>query len=92
VPHIDLLKIDVEGGEIDVLQGAIDTLGRTDRVMVEYHSLALRQQLYEAMQNRGFVPVEDILCYPPDVGVLYARRATASSSEGTLLEQPLNLP
>ena len=43
-PHIDLLKIDTEGAEIEVLEGASATLGRTARVVLEWHSEDLRRQ------------------------------------------------
>lgn len=78
VSHIDLLKIDVEGWEIQVLEGASATLALTDRVIIEYHSQALRRQTSDLLHQRGLVPVSDLLCYPPDVGVIYARRAQPS--------------
>lgn len=38
VPVIDLLKIDVEGAELDVLDGARATLARTRRIAIETHA------------------------------------------------------
>jgi FkbM family methyltransferase len=35
VSHIDLMKIDVEGSEVDVLLGGGESLRRTDRVVIE---------------------------------------------------------
>ncbi|KSW30065.1 FkbM family methyltransferase [Cellulomonas sp. B6] len=44
--HVDLLKIDIEGAEVEVLHEAEHLLGRVDRVFVEYHSrVGERQQL-----------------------------------------------
>jgi FkbM family methyltransferase len=37
VPAVDLLKVDVEGAEGEVLAGARELLGRTNRVAVEVH-------------------------------------------------------
>ena len=42
--RVDLLKLDVEGAEIDLLVDAEEQLNVVDRVFVEYHSFADRPQ------------------------------------------------
>lgn len=54
IPHVDLLKIDVEGFEVECLRGAMETLGRTRRVVLEFHSLALRERCAELLTACGF--------------------------------------
>lgn len=39
--HIDLMKIDVEGFELDVLKGAAATLARVDTVLIEFNHWCL---------------------------------------------------
>ena len=41
---IDLLKIDIEGAEVDVLVDCADRLGHVQRLFVEYHSFEGREQ------------------------------------------------
>jgi len=75
VPPIDLLKIDVEGAELDVLQGATQTIPSVRRMIVEYHSSALRDEALHILTNAGFtctlrfkVPSDD------DFGFIYMTR------------------
>lgn len=55
---IDLLKIDVEGAELDVLKGAGPGLRNCKNVFVEYHSFGHKKQalpeLLTLMQSYGF--------------------------------------
>ena len=37
IDHISLLKIDTEGNEINVLEGAKNILDRTDYIIIENH-------------------------------------------------------
>ena len=46
----DVLKIDVEGFEVEVLTGARECLQRVRRLVVEYHSDALRDRCLEMLQ------------------------------------------
>lgn len=81
VPHIDLLKIDVEGAEAEVLHGAAQALDRTARLIVEYHSADLRQQVLNLLHDKGFAPATEVVCYPPAIGVLYAERKSLCDQE-----------
>jgi FkbM family methyltransferase len=55
---VDLLKLDIEGGEMEVLRDCKDLLGNVERIFVEHHSfLAQPQQLGEffgILENAGF--------------------------------------
>lgn len=87
IRRIDLLKVDVEGLEIDVLQGARETLDRVDRVVVEYHSLDLDRRVAEMLAQRGLSAVGDHKLYRGDEskyrgvgrGLLFAARHAGSS-------------
>lgn len=58
VPHIDLLKMDIEGAEFEVLCGnkAARALKKTDVIIGEYHSFAGRNfnQIMDALKASGF--------------------------------------
>jgi FkbM family methyltransferase len=53
INQIDLLKVDAEGYEIDILQGASEALAHVDRVVLEYHSLDLRHGLSNCSPGVG---------------------------------------
>jgi FkbM family methyltransferase len=82
IGHVDLLKIDVEGLEIDVLGGAAASLAHVDRVVIEYHSMELGRQVHDILSAHGLVPVMDEPLYRGDEnrfkgvgrGVLFASR------------------
>lgn len=42
--HVDFLKLDVEGAELEVLNDTADLLGNVDHLFVEYHSIASQPQ------------------------------------------------
>lgn len=80
VTHIDLLKIDVEGAEVDVLCGGAQTLLLTSRIILEYHSRHLLEQADALLKAHGFDRKMLIDYYPEDaeshqeeVGVAYYR-------------------
>lgn len=81
VPHVDLLKVDVEGAEVDVLRGAARALRRTRRMIVEYHCLELLEQVCTLAEQNGFELERRLVYYPEcpssgqaEVGLLYFRR------------------
>jgi len=71
VPHIDLLKIDTEGSEVDILRGATQVLRRTDRVVVEYHSETLLGEVRSILTSHGF---KEVTAFGDGVGIIYAER------------------
>jgi FkbM family methyltransferase len=62
VEHIDILKIDVEGWEVEVLRGAQRILPRTRVVVLEWHSLDRAEYAHRLLEDAGLahlVPVSD---------------------------------
>jgi FkbM family methyltransferase len=55
IRRIDVLKIDVEGMEVDVLRGAEKILSKTRRVVAETHSAESLDQLRCILSSRGFM-------------------------------------
>ena len=47
--HIDLLKMDIEGAEVEALQGARPIFHRIDRMVIEYHGSDLREEILELL-------------------------------------------
>jgi FkbM family methyltransferase len=70
---VNLLKIDVEGGEADVLEGAAAALARIERVVMEYHGEALLAESEHLLASHGFTRV---LTAPPAYAY-FARKGAA---------------
>lgn len=55
---IEMLKIDIEGAELEVLKDCVDSLGTVQRIFVEYHSFeGARQNLgefFSILEGAGF--------------------------------------
>ena len=76
---VDLLKIDIEGAEIEVVEGAdAATWAKVRRVVIEYHDLfrpGCRDRVVNVLKANGFPDVEVL---PekgtPDLGLVRARR------------------
>ncbi|HEX5413932.1 MAG TPA: FkbM family methyltransferase [Terriglobia bacterium] len=54
LPKIDLLKIDVEGFEAKVLSGADGRLASIRRIVLEYHSPMLANEVAGILKDKGF--------------------------------------
>lgn len=54
ISHIDILKIDTEGMEIEVLTGSKTTLPMCDRIVIERHSADLRHDVVQMLDSAGF--------------------------------------
>jgi FkbM family methyltransferase len=56
--EVDLLKIDIEGSELEVLRECANNLGKVSKIFVEYHSLASKAQelggLLRILKDAGF--------------------------------------
>ncbi|MDA8207090.1 MAG: FkbM family methyltransferase [Thermaerobacter sp.] len=74
VGEIDLLKIDVEGAELDVLEGSANTLARTRNIVMEYHSPALHERTLNILHDFGF-GVESDHPHNPRNGIVYLHRS-----------------
>lgn len=62
--HIDLIKIDVEGAELEVLQGAVQTIRQSRPVIIFEHGLGASdcygtrpEQVYELLASQGNLEV-----------------------------------
>ena len=77
--RIDLLKIDVEGSEIEIVEGAdAETWKKIRRVVVEYHDLfrpGCQERVFRVLTALGF-PFLEILPEPkpPGLGLIRASR------------------
>lgn len=69
---VDLLKVDVEGAELQVLRGAARTLLGTTRVVMEYHSADLLRESWQLLETAGFRLI--LVTEGPNIGAAYFRR------------------
>jgi FkbM family methyltransferase len=78
--EVDLLKIDVEGGEIDVLESLATSLSRrVKRLAIEYHDHLVESSsstVARMLRGRGLVVTVTPDCYNPDIGYVYARSSS----------------
>lgn len=58
--NISLLKLDVEGMEVEVLEAAKGELPRISKAVIEYHSDALRDGVTALMEDQGFTLLADM--------------------------------
>jgi FkbM family methyltransferase len=88
--RVDLVKLDIEGAELDVLAAASDTdLGRIDQLTIEFHDSqdltppsAIRRQCRD-LRRAGFEPVRMSVRHWGDV--LFVRRSRLSALHRTEL-------
>ncbi|MFH1782167.1 MAG: FkbM family methyltransferase [Candidatus Omnitrophota bacterium] len=68
IESVELCKIDVEGHEVHVLKGAKNSLSRIKRIIIEYHSMELRQEVIKMLEPLfSIVRIDD-----SDIGLIYA--------------------
>ncbi len=54
VKKVDLLKIDTEGCEVEILKGGIGVLNKINKIVIEYHSDTLKQEVIKLLTESGF--------------------------------------
>lgn len=69
---VDLVKIDTEGGELDILQGAGSVLGKIRLLELEYHSAGLREATLALLTAQGFQVIAEQKIRP-DNGTLFLK-------------------
>jgi FkbM family methyltransferase len=57
--YIDILKIDTEGSEYDILSADLNVLKYYKKIVVEYHSKKLREQIINILTNNNFELVDE---------------------------------
>jgi len=72
IPYIDFLKVDCEGGELDLFQTINkDYLkNKINKIALEYHYMNIRDAVIEILKNNGFI-IEDVVGFD-DIGLIYA--------------------
>jgi FkbM family methyltransferase len=72
IPHIDFLKVDCEGGELDLFQTINKDFLKNNvhKIALEYHSMSIRDVVTEILTSNGFV-IEDVLG-SDEIGLIYA--------------------
>lgn len=70
IDRIDLLKIDIEGFEVEALLGATEAMKQTRRLVIEFHSNLLRDKCLLILKDSGFDQITEmgslLFCTRPD--------------------------
>ncbi|MDP2750833.1 MAG: FkbM family methyltransferase [Nanoarchaeota archaeon] len=54
IKEVDILKIDVEGMEMEILKNSKSVLGNVKKIVVEWHSKKLRDDIKHFLKSQGF--------------------------------------
>jgi FkbM family methyltransferase len=78
VQRVDYLKIDVEGAELEVLKGAVDTLSSNKdlTLLVEVHGDANYMPILEILKQYNFQIVYEMKYYPSNDRHIIAKKVT----------------
>ena len=82
IGEVALLKIDAEGMENDILDGAVATLGRTHRVVLETHGRPRHDGVLRRLRERGFEIDSDV--FGESTGFVAAGRRSIAALQGRL--------
>jgi FkbM family methyltransferase len=72
ITDVGFLKMDVEGMEGEVFDGAEQTLRRTKRIAMETHGKALHEQIQQRLRDAGFTITASL--FKTKTGMVYAER------------------
>jgi FkbM family methyltransferase len=60
-PHVDILKIDVEGAEVELFRGDLAWLSKVNAITIEFHADSRQTTDFDRiMRDHGFVVEEDV--------------------------------
>ena len=77
IQHIDILKIDVEGNEVNVLNGAKKTISKTEMIVMEIHSGELLKQCKSILKKGFIITVKNIYDDENSQPIIYAIRKSS---------------
>jgi FkbM family methyltransferase len=77
LPQIGLMKIDVEGMELDVLAGGPETLARTQQLVMETHGKAVHLEIIALLRRSGLAIQLDN--FSDQTGMVFASRPLSDS-------------
>ncbi len=60
IKSVDIMKMNIEGSEADMLKSGIGCLKMIRRIVLEYHSTALRNECVNLLERNGFRLVHEI--------------------------------
>jgi len=72
ISKIDLIKMDAEGFEYEILEGASETISKfKPKMIVDVHSEELREKIIRFLLKNYFLVYEKVNSYEPLISVLY---------------------
>jgi len=69
-PHIDIAKVDIEGSEVEFLEGGAESLsrGRINRIIIEVHKTEINlRKFYDKLRELNFKVVHKMTYYKSDI-------------------------
>jgi FkbM family methyltransferase len=85
-PHVDLLKIDIEGAEAKLFRGDLSWLDRVNAIAVEFHEDSRAQSRFDTIMRQHGFEVDDshahtVIAIRRPGGHLWSERGSASNQE-----------